>query len=36
MRGGGLPDIVLNLLVPLLFAVAFFAVAVLRFRKRYA
>ena len=36
MRGGGLADIVLNLLVPLLFAVAFFAVAALRFRKRYA
>ena len=36
MRGGGLGDIVLNLLAPLLFAVACFAVAVLRFRKRYA
>ena len=36
MRGGGLADIVLNLLVPLLFALAFFAIAVLRFRKRYA
>jgi len=36
MRGGGLADIVLNLIVPLLFAVVFFAVAVLRFRKRYA
>jgi len=36
MRGGRLADIVLNLLVPLGFAVAFFAVAVLRFRKRYA
>jgi ABC-2 type transport system permease protein len=36
MRGGGLGDIVLNLLVPLLFAGAFFVVAVLRFRKRYA
>ena len=36
MRGGGLANIALNLLVPLLFAVAFFAVAVLRFRKRYA
>ena len=36
MRGGGLADIVLNLLVPLVFALAFFAVAVLRFRKRYA
>ena len=36
MRGGGLADIALNLLVPLLFAVAFFAVAALRFRKRYA
>jgi len=36
MRGGGLADIGLNLLVPLGFAVAFFAVAVLRFRKRYA
>jgi ABC-2 type transport system permease protein len=36
MRGGGLTDIALNLLVPLLFAVVFFAVAALRFRKRYA
>ena len=36
MRGGGLGDIVLNLLVPLAFAAVFFAVAVLRFRKRYA
>ncbi len=36
MRGGGLGDIGLNLLVPLGFAVVFFAVAVLRFRKRYA
>src|SRR5665811_1828477 len=36
MRGSGLADIVLNLLVPLGFALAFFAVAVLRFRKRYA
>jgi ABC-2 type transport system permease protein len=36
MRGGGLADIGLNLLVPLLFAVVFFAVAVLRFRRRYA
>jgi ABC-2 type transport system permease protein len=36
MRGGGIADIVLNLLVPLLFALAFFAIAVLRFRKRYA
>lgn len=36
MRGGGLADIGLNLLVPLLFAVAFFAVAALRFRKRFA
>jgi ABC-2 type transport system permease protein len=36
MRGGGLGDIGLNLLVPLLFALAFFAVAVLRFRRRYA
>jgi len=36
MRGGGLADIGLNLLVPLGFAVAFFAVAALRFRKRYA
>lgn len=36
MRGGGLADIVLNLVVPLLFAVVFFAVAVLRFRKRFA
>jgi len=36
MRGGGLADIVPNLLVPLLFAIVLFAVAVLRFRKRYA
>jgi ABC-2 type transport system permease protein len=36
MRGGGLSDIGLNLVVPLLFAVVFFAIAVLRFRKRYA
>ena len=36
MRGGGIADIVPNLLVPLLFAVVLFAVAVLRFRKRYA
>lgn len=36
MRGGGLEDIGLNLLVPLAFAVGFFAVALLRFRQRYA
>jgi len=36
MRGGGLADIGLNLVVPLLFAAVFFAIAVLRFRKRYA
>ena len=36
MRGGDVADIALNLLVPLLFAAAFFAIAVLRFRKRYA
>jgi ABC-2 type transport system permease protein len=36
MRGGGVSDVALNLLVPLLFAAAFFAVAVLRFRRRYA
>jgi len=36
MRGGGIADIVPNLLVPLLFAIVLFAVAVLRFRKRYA
>jgi ABC-type transport system involved in multi-copper enzyme maturation permease subunit len=36
MRGGGLGDIALNLLVVALFAVAFFATAVWRFRKRYA
>ena len=36
MRGGGIADIVPNLLVPLLFAMVLFAVAVLRFRKRYA
>ena len=36
MRGGRLGGIVLPLVVPLAFAVAFFAVAVLRFRKRFA
>jgi ABC-2 type transport system permease protein len=36
MRGGGLADVALNLLVPLVFAVVFFAAAVLRFRRRYA
>jgi ABC-2 type transport system permease protein len=36
MRGGGLADIGLNLMVPLLFALVFFVVAVWRFRKRYA
>lgn len=36
MRGGGLTDIGLNLLVALLFAIVFFVVAVLRFRRRYA
>ncbi len=36
MRGGGLGDIALNLLVVALFAVALFAIAVWRFRKRYA
>jgi ABC-2 type transport system permease protein len=36
MRGGSLADIGLNLLVPLVFAVVFFAVAVVRFRRRYA
>jgi ABC-2 type transport system permease protein len=36
MRGGSLADIALDLLVPLLFAVVFFAAAVFRFRRRYA
>ena len=36
MRGGGLADVAPDLLVPLAFAAAFFAVAVLRFRRRYA
>ena len=36
MRGGGLTDISLNLLVPLGFALVFFAGAVLGFRRRYA
>ncbi len=36
MRGGELTDIGLNLLVALLFAIAFFVIAVLRFRRRYA
>lgn len=36
LRGGGIPDIVWALLVPLAFAVVFFAVAVWRFRRRFA
>jgi ABC-2 type transport system permease protein len=36
MRGGSLADIGLNLIVPLVFALVFFVVAVWRFRKRYA
>lgn len=36
MRGGGLADVALNLLVTALFALAFFAVALWRFRRRYA
>jgi len=36
LRGGGVGDILLPLLVPLAFAVVFFAIAVLRFRRRFA
>ena len=36
LRGGGVADILWPLLVPLAFAVVLFAVAVLRFRKRFA
>jgi ABC-2 type transport system permease protein len=36
MRGGGLAEVAADLVVPTLFAVAFFAVAVLLFRRRYA
>jgi len=36
LRGGGIGDIVRALLIPLAFAVVFFAVAVWRFRKRFA
>jgi ABC-2 type transport system permease protein len=36
LRGGGLGDIVLPLLVPMAFAVVFFTLAVLRFRRRFA
>ena len=36
LRGGGAGDILLPLLVPLAFAVVFFAIAVLRFRRRFA
>ena len=36
MRGGGLADIVPNVLIPVGFAVVFFAIAVTRFRRRYA
>jgi ABC-type multidrug transport system permease subunit len=36
LRGGGVGDILLPLIVPLAFAVVFFALAVLRFRRRFA
>lgn len=36
MRGGGVSDIAAQVLIPLAFAVVFFAVAVVRFRRRYA
>jgi ABC-2 type transport system permease protein len=36
LRGGGVGDILRPLLIPLAFAVVFFVVAVLRFRKRFA
>jgi len=36
LRGGGVGDILLPLLIPLAFAVVFFALAVLRFRRRFA
>ena len=36
LRGGGIADIVWALLIPLAFAIVFFAFAVLRFRKRFA
>ncbi len=36
LRGGGLGDIALPLLIPLAFAVVLFALAVLRFRRRFA
>ncbi|MEI6726493.1 MAG: ABC transporter permease [Actinomycetes bacterium] len=36
LRGGGVGDILLPLLVPLAFALVFFAIAVLRFRRRFA
>jgi ABC-2 type transport system permease protein len=36
MRGGTMADILLDLAVPLAFAVVFFALAVVRFRRRYA
>jgi ABC-2 type transport system permease protein len=36
MRGGGLGDVAGDLVVPLAFAAVFFAVAVWRFRRRYA
>jgi ABC-2 type transport system permease protein len=36
MRGGGLADVAGDLVVPLAFAAGFFAVAVWRFRRRYA
>ncbi len=36
MRGGSLADVADDLLVPIAFAVVFFAVAVWRFRRRYA
>ena len=36
MHGGDLADVAAKLLVPLVFAVVFFLVAMLRFRRRYA
>ena len=36
LRGGGVGDILLPLFVPLAFALVFFAIAVLRFRRRFA
>ena len=36
MRGGGIADVAADLVVPVAFALVFFAVAVWRFRRRYA